>query len=102
MTTELWIKIISAMITIMCALVTAFVIPYIKSKVSAERLAQLDYFATKAVRCAEQLYTPEEWKEKKQYVMNYLATVLNESLDIRITYDEMNAIVEGIVNEIKH
>lgn len=102
MTTELWIKILSSLVTIMCALITAYVIPYIKSKVSAQQLEQLNYYAEKAVRCAEQIYTPDEWKEKKIFVMNYLANVLNESLNIHVTYEEMNAIVEGLVNEIKH
>lgn len=102
MTNELFIKIVSALITIMCALITAYVIPYIKSKVDANKLEQFEFYAEKAVRCAEQLYTPEEWKEKKSYVMNYLAKVITDTLKINITYDEVNAIVEGLVNEIKH
>lgn len=102
MTTELFEQILKGIVMILSAIITAYVIPYIKSKAKAEQLEMLNYYATTAVRCAEQIYTPEQWKEKKEYVMSYLANVLNESLDMKITYDEMNAIVEGIVNEIKH
>lgn len=102
MTTELFLKIVMALITIMSALVTAYVIPYIKTKISAEELENISYFVTVAVRCAEQIYTAEQWQEKKEYVMDYVRNVMDEHFKIKLSYDQLNAIVEGIVNEIKH
>lgn len=102
MTTEMWIKIISSVITIIITLISAYVIPYIKSKATSEQLQMLDYYVQTAVRCAEQIYTPDQWKMKKLYVLNYMTDVLDNTLNIKLTEQELDAIIEGVVNEIKH
>lgn len=99
---ELLVKIVLALISICGALVTAYVIPFIKSKISSTELNKLFEYAKIAVRCAEQIYTVEQWKEKKEYVMNYVMNIMNEKLHIDLSYDQIDTIVEGIVNEVKH
>ncbi len=102
MSNEIFVKVCISVITILSALITTFVIPYIKSKISQQNLDKLIEYTKIAVRCAEQIYTPEQWKEKKQYVMDYLLDLVNNKLNINITENELDVIVEGIVNEIKH
>lgn len=99
---ELLVKIVLALISICGALVTAYVIPFIKSKISSTELNKLFEYAKIAVRCAEQIYTVEQWQEKKEYVMNYVINIMNEKLHIDLSYDQIDTIVEGIVNEVKH
>lgn len=99
---ELLVKIVLAIISICGALVTAYVIPFIKSKISSTELNKLFEYAKIAVRCAEQIYTVEQWQEKKEYVMNYVINIMNEKLHIDLSYDQIDTIVEGIVNEVKH
>lgn len=99
---ELLVKIVLAIISICGALVTAYVIPFIKSKISSTELNKLFEYAKIAVRCAEQIYTVEQWQEKKEYVMNYVMNIMNEKLHINLSYDQIDTIVEGIVNEVKH
>lgn len=102
MNSELFVKIILAIVSICGALVTAYVVPFIKSKISSEELSKLFEYAKIAVRCAEQIYTVEQWQEKKEYVMNYVMNIMNEKLHINLSYDQIDTIVEGIVNEVKH
>jgi len=94
--------IIISIFTIASALVSMYVIPYIKTKMSAEQIEQLTYYIQLAVRCAEQIYTAEQWKTKKIYVFNHIRKLASEKLGIDITDEELDILIEGIVNEVKH
>lgn len=65
--------IINAFIALCAALVTAFVIPWIKSKTTAQGRETLLTWVNIAVSAAEQLYKTTEAQEKKQYVLRFLA-----------------------------
>jgi tetrahydromethanopterin S-methyltransferase subunit C len=65
--------IINAIIALIAALVSAFVIPWIKKKVAACDLDQMKAWTEIAVAAAEQLYTSLQGDVKKQYVKKYLA-----------------------------
>lgn len=101
MNPELFEQIVRGIIIILSAIITYAVIPYIRSKVTAEQLNIIRGYAETAVRCAEQVYTPEQWKIKKVYVMNYLRDLINTKLHINITEAELDVLVESIVNEVK-
>lgn len=98
---DLFITIISSVLTIIVAVITSVVIPYFRSKITAEQMAQLERYTEYAVRCAEQIYTPEEWQDKKAFVMEYITDILNDRFNLTLTYEDINTIVEGIVNEVK-
>ena len=99
MTEELFVKIILALITIIGSIVSAYVVPYLRTKIGADQLEKANYYIKKAVRCADQLFTEDEWKEKKAYVMNYAMRIVNDKLHINLTEEDVNVIIEGIVNE---
>lgn len=87
---------------VLVGLVITFVIkPYIDSKISATEQEKLVNYIKIGIRCAEQLFTPEEWKEKKSYVEIYARDVLNNLVDVELTSDELNVLIEGLVNEVK-
>ena len=101
MTNELFLKILSAIITIIMALVSAYVIPWLKSKVSKEQIDMFNYYLDLAVRCANQIYTADQWEQKKTYVMEYLTNVVNDKLNLTLTEEDISNLVEGKVNEVK-
>lgn len=101
MTTEMFVKLVMSMISIASVLITAFVLPYIKAKITAEQMDQLAYYVTVAVRCAEQLFTPAQWEQKKNYVYDYIMHIVNTKLHINLTEQDIDIIIEGIVNEVK-
>lgn len=101
MSNELFLQIMGGIITILCALITGFVIPWLKSKVDAEQTAKLSYYVDMAVRCAEQIYTPEQWEQKKEYVTNYITDLINTTFKIKLSAEDINVLIEGAVNQIK-
>lgn len=90
-------KIVSLVITLIFALISTFVVPYIKAKISAEKLDQIKAWVKIAVQAAEMIYKETGMgKEKKNYVLNFL----NEK-GIMLDYDSINNLIESAVLELK-
>lgn len=66
--------VINAFIALVAALVTAFLIPWIKSNTTAKQQEQMMLWVEIAVHAAEQIYKGSgRGAEKKEYVMQFLA-----------------------------
>lgn len=90
-------KILEAVIVLVLAVVTTFLVPYIKSKTTKEQRDQMESWAKIAVTAAEQIYNGVgRGEEKKQYVLDFLKSQ-GYTLDI----DAINALVESAVRELK-
>jgi len=101
MTPEMITKITESVLTIIVLIVSAYVIPWLKTKINYEKLKELEKFCEQAVRSAEQIYTAADWKLKKQYVLS-LINEKAEKLGLGLNEAEIDAIIEGIVNYVKH
>lgn len=67
--------IVEAVVALIAALITAFVIPWIKQKISKEKLEKITMWVEIAVEAAEQFYTGSgRGAEKKAYVVEFLNT----------------------------
>ena len=88
-------SIIEIVVAILSALVTTFLIPYIKKKISAEKFAELQKWVGVAVEAAEQIYGGNTGKQKKEYVVSFL-------LSKGIVFDttEVNALIEAEVHKL--
>lgn len=89
--------IIEAVFALVAAVITAIVIPYIKSRTTAQQQEEINAWVKIAVAAAEQIYTGSgRGEEKKAYVLNWLA-------EHGVTLDEerINALVEAAVYELK-
>ncbi len=76
----------NAIIALIAAVITAFVIPYIKEKIGAEKLKKVQAWVNIAVEAAEQLYEGSgRGAAKKAYVVEFLSakgyTLDPDSLD---------------------
>ena len=81
--------IVNALIALAAAVVTAFVIPWIKTKTTAAQREEISAWVKIAVTAAEQIYTGQgRGKEKKAYVLQFLAErnlkIDEESVDLMI------------------
>lgn len=88
--------IVNAVIALIAAIITTFLIPWIKSKIDAAKLAQIVEWIGIAVRAAEQIYNESGMGEKKkQYVLDFLA-------DKGFTLDpnSINAMIEAAVKNL--
>lgn len=99
MNSELLAVITKAVVMICSALITIYVLPWLKAKIGAENLEKVELLAEQGVRAAEMIYTPEEWKLKKQYVIRLIQ---DKATEAGLTEDDVNAIIEAFVQEVKH
>lgn len=102
MNQELFSQLVTSLAMLLSVIISAYVIPFIKSKTTAAELNKLEWYLSCAIRCAEQIYTPEEWKQKKAYVMQKGTEIISDAFKVNMTMDELDCIVEGLVNQIKY
>ncbi len=91
--------VIQALITLISAFITLFILPkltlYLKKKLSAEQLSVLREWVKIAVSAAEQLYGSKTGQQKKEYVVSFLL-----SKGIVIDIDEVTALIESEVYKL--
>lgn len=89
-------QIILAIITLIGAVITRYLIPWIKEKTNEKQFEALKILAKVGVYAAEQIFTSDQWKEKKQYVLDLLKqngyTVDDAAVD---------ALIESLVRELR-
>lgn len=91
---------VEAVCTILGILLTAYVIPWLKSKIGEDKYQKLIEFVKICVRAAEQLFPDGDGTIKKSYVRGLVSNYA-QSLAIGLNEAEIDAIIEGIVNSIK-
>lgn len=95
-------EIISFVLTLIAVLVSAFVIPYLKTKLSEAQRKRIMEYVSVAVMAAEKLFPNVDGekmgKEKLEYVANFLETK-GIYFDVDDVSDEIRVMIEGAVNE---
>lgn len=90
-------QIIVAVLTLVISLITAFLIPYLKTKVSAEKRDTIKFWVNIAVEAAEMIYVGTgRGQEKKDYVVQFL-----NSKGFTLNVSEIENLIEAAVMELK-
>lgn len=85
--------IIEALAALIAAIISAFVIPWIKSKTSVAQFEKIKLWAEAAVEAAEQIYTGSgRGEEKKRFVIEFLA-----NKGFKIDADSLDKLIEAAV-----
>lgn len=85
--------IVNAVIMLAAALITTFLVPWIKGKVDEQNLNKMLRWVEIAVEAAEQIYKESGMGEKKkQYVLNFL-----KSKGYAIDTESVDAMIESVV-----
>ena len=84
--------VINAVIALIAALITAFVIPWVKRNTTAKDREELLKWVEIAVAAAEQLFHTTQGKEKKSYVVQFL-----QEQGFTFSEAEIDAAIEGAV-----
>ena len=90
-------QIISAVIALISALVSAFLIPWLKTNIDANKLQTIKTYVEIGVKAAEQLYAATDGEEKKAYVINFLA-----EHGIRFDVSTIDQLIEAAVLQLHH
>ena len=90
--------IIEAVFALIAAVITAIVIPYIKSKTTAQQQEEINAWVKIAVTAAEQIYNGSgRGAEKKEYVLNWL-----HEHGITVDESKLDAMIESAVYELNN
>ena len=88
--------VVNAVIALAAAVVTAFVVPWIKSKTTAAQREEIDAWVRIAVTAAEQIYKETgKGKEKKAYVLKFL-----EEKNLKIDEKSVDLMIESAVKNM--
>lgn len=84
-------------LTVLFALITLYVVPWIKTKLSAEDLNEIMKWVKIAVQAAEMIYKESGMgKAKKAYVIEYL-----NNIGVKYDADKIDGMIESAVLELK-
>lgn len=90
--------VIEAFFALLAAVVTAVVIPYIKSRTTAQQQAEIDAWVRIAVKAAEQIFAGSgRGAEKKAYVEDWLL-----SRGVTVEGEKLDAMIESAVYDLKN
>lgn len=88
--------IIEAVFALLAAVITAVVIPYIRSRTTAQQQAEINAWIKIAVSAAEQIYKGQgRGEEKKAYVLDWL-----KAHGVTVDADKLDALIESAVYEL--
>lgn len=88
-------EIFEGIIMLISAIVTTFLIPMLKQKLSNDKREKLIFWIRTAVRAAEQIYGSKTGQQKKEYVVAFLL-----SKGIVVDIDEVTALIESEVYKL--
>lgn len=87
-------------VSVCCALIAAYVIPYLKNKLSDDKYGQLIEMINIAVMAAEQIYRETGMgKIKKEQVVSVVTAWMNEH-GINISAGQLDQLIEAAVYEL--
>lgn len=88
--------IIEAVFALLAAVITAVVIPHIKSRTTAQQQAEINAWVKIAVTAAEQIYKGAgRGAEKKAYVLDWL-----NAHGVTVDADKLDALIESAVYDM--
>lgn len=94
--TEAGMTIALSALTLLGAVITGVIIPFVKSKTTSSQQQTILFWVNIAVKAAEQLYKEVGQGEvKKEYVKDFL-----NKFGINITDEQANVLIEACVNEL--
>lgn len=94
-------NVILTVIPVIGAIITYFIVPFIKSSVDEKQLAQYKEWAKLAVKTAEMLWRETgHGEDKKAYVIEFLNNMFNQN-KVVITEQQIEILIEAAVKEMK-
>ena len=101
MNNQIFTQLVCGIITIIGALISAYLIPWLKVKVDTTKMADFISFVENVVRWANQTIPAEEWERKKEEVTQRVVSYVERHSGLELTDDDIDAIIEAVVNSVK-
>ena len=93
-------QIILLLIPVLGAIITGYIVPLIKSNISANQLDEIIKWIGKAVAAAEVLFNvPKSGEQKREYVIDFIDKMFNAKKEV-ITKDQIRILLEAAVKQM--
>lgn len=96
---DIYIEIAKLVLMILAALVTRYLIPWLKAKTQSETMSVLIDWAMQAVLAAEQAHQAEAGPERKAIVTKFIKKILQQK-NIALSDEEIDVMIEAAVKQM--
>lgn len=97
---EIIFEIVKIIVMVAALLIAHYLVPWIKDKIGADKLAEIEKWTRYAVEKAQQVYWAESGQDRKAYVTEFLKQLLI-SKNISISDEQLDVLIEAAVKEMK-
>ncbi len=98
--TDIIFEIIKLLTMALALIATRYLIPLLKEKISAEKLADVEKWVKYAVLKAQQVMWAESGKEKKMYVVEFVREII-DWYGLSLTGEQIDILIESAVKQMK-
>lgn len=96
---EIYLEIAKLIIMILAALITRYLIPWLKSRTDNELMSSVIDWTAQAVLAVEQTQGAGDGEHKKYLVREFVQTILDQK-GISLTDEEIDTIIEAAVKQM--
>ena len=97
---EIIFEVIKIVVMVAALVVTRYLVPWLKEKIGADKLAQIEKWTKYAVEMAQQVHWSQPGKDRKAIVTEFLREIL-AAKNISISDGQLNVLIEAAVKEMK-
>ena len=93
-------EVCKVVVMIAVLVITRYLVPWLKEKIGADRMAQIEKWTKYAVEMAQQVHWSQPGKDRKAIVTEFLREILTAK-NISISDEQLNVLIEAAVKEMK-
>ena len=97
---DILFELLKLIVMIAVLLVMRYAIPWLRSRIGVEKMAEIEKWAEKAVLMAQQVYWEKSGEERKEIVTKFLQEMLIAK-NISISAEQLNILIEAAVKQMK-
>ena len=97
---DILFELLKLIVMIAVLLVMRYAIPWLRARIGAEKIAEIEKWAKKAVLMAQQVYWNKSGEERKEIVTEFLREMLIAK-NISISGEQLEILIEAAVKQLK-
>lgn len=97
---EIIFEIIKLIVMVAALVIARYLVPWIKEKIGADKLAEVEKWVKYAVLKAQQVLWEESGEDKKAYVTEFLKKLLIAK-NIALSDEQLDVLIEAAVKQMK-
>ena len=97
---DILFELLKLIVMIAVLLVMRYAIPWLRARIGAEKIAEIEKCAKKAVLMAQQVYWNKSGEERKEIVTEFLREMLIAK-NISISGEQLEILIEAAVKQMK-